>query len=61
MVLILKRGASKKELLAIEKKLPSHGGGFDAFKFNGTVKFNKDGLLLQKELRDEWERTFDRH
>ncbi|MFP9097443.1 hypothetical protein ACLI09_00185 [Flavobacterium sp. RHBU_24] len=29
--------------------------GFDAKAFLGTVKFDKDPLEIQKEMRDEWE------
>ncbi len=59
MVLIIKKGASKKELLAIEKKLSGDSHGFNPDKYTGTVKFKKDGLTLQKQLRDEWERLND--
>jgi len=29
--------------------------GFDAKAFLGKVKFDKDPLAIQKEMRDEWE------
>ncbi len=60
MVLVLKKGASKKEIDAIEKKLykkkPSKG--FNAKKYNGILKLKEDPLAIQKRLRDEWERDF---
>jgi len=58
MVLVLKKGASKKEIEAIEKKLykekPSNG--FDAKKYNGALSLKEDPLTIQLKLRDEWER-----
>jgi hypothetical protein len=60
MVLILKKGASKKEIDALEKKLykekPSRG--FNAKKYNGILKTKEDPLAFQLKLRDEWERDF---
>ena len=58
MVLALKKGATKKDIEAIEKiiykeKVP---GGFNAKKYNGIMKFDEDPLTIQKKLRDEWER-----
>lgn len=59
MVLVLKKGASKEEIEAIEKKLycKKVPTGFDAKKYNGILKLNKDPLTIQKKLRDEWERN----
>ncbi|MBK0380758.1 hypothetical protein [Mucilaginibacter segetis] len=58
MVLVLKKGASKKEIDAIEKALYKEKalGGFNAKKYNGTLKFKGDALTIQEKLRDEWER-----
>jgi hypothetical protein len=61
MVLVIKKGASKKELINIEEKLQKKNRGFDSDKYNGVIKFKKDGLSIQNDLRDEWERTVDRH
>jgi hypothetical protein len=57
MVAIIKKGATKKELHEANKQL--HEGmpprkKFDANKFCGAVKFQEDGLEIQKKLRDEW-------
>jgi hypothetical protein len=59
MVLILKKGASKKEIAAIEKKLYKEkvSTGFNAKKYNGVLKLKEDPLVIQKQLRDEWERS----
>lgn len=59
MVLVLKKGANKTEIAAIEKKLFKRKGpaGFNAKKYNGVIKLKEDPLAIQKKLRDEWERT----
>ena len=57
MVTIVKKGASKKEINNLFEKLIQESKinkGFDAYKFCGKVKFKKDGLEIQKQLRDEW-------
>lgn len=54
MVLILKKGASKKEIEAIEKKL-KHSKGVDTQKYCGKIKLAEDSLLIQKGFRDEWQ------
>ena len=56
MVLILKRGASKKEIEAVTKKLAGirRKKRFDAYKHCGVIKLKKDALVIQKGLRDEW-------
>ncbi len=57
MVLVLKKGAGKKEIDAIEEKLFKEGkSGFNAQKYNGTLKIKGDALKIQKKLRNEWER-----
>ncbi|MEQ1675967.1 MAG: hypothetical protein ABL876_04680 [Chitinophagaceae bacterium] len=60
MVLVLKKGASKKEIAAIEDKLYKGKGktGFNAKKYNGVLKLKSDPLIIQKKLRNEWERNF---
>jgi len=61
MVLILKKGASKKDIEAIEKKLYKEKtlSGFNAKKYNGIIKLKEDPLAIQKRLRNEWERNFN--
>jgi uncharacterized protein (UPF0335 family) len=60
MVLVLKKGAGRKEIEAIEKKLykEKSSGGFNAKKYNGILKLKEDPLTIQKNLRNEWERNF---
>jgi uncharacterized protein (UPF0335 family) len=60
MVLVLKKGATKAEIAALEKKLYGRKKsiGFDAKKYNGILKLEQDPLTIQKQLRDEWERNF---
>ena len=60
MVLVLKRGATKKEIEALEKKLykAKASTGFNAKKYNGILKLKEDPLTIQKRLRNEWERNF---
>ena len=54
MVLVLKKGASKKELLNIEKKLGAKKVT-QLSKYIGKIKITEDALLIQKKLRNEWE------
>ena len=58
MVLVLKKGATKKDIEAIEKLLykEKSTGGFNAKKYNGIMNLKEDPLTIQKELRNEWER-----
>ncbi len=57
MALVLKKGASKKEIEEINKQLsqtPSRKQ-LDAKKYCGVIKLKEDPLTIQKKLRDEWE------
>lgn len=58
MVLVLKKGATLKEIEAIEKKLytDSEKAGFDAKKYNGKIPMGEDAMKIQTRLRNEWER-----
>lgn len=53
MVLILKKGATKKEIELIDKKLKKDAA-IDLMKFCGIIKLKEDPLVIQKKLRDEW-------
>jgi hypothetical protein len=53
MVLVLKKGASKKEIELIGKKLKQNMG-VNVLKHCGTVKLKKDPLEIQNSLRNEW-------
>ena len=57
MVLVLKKGASKKEIASINKKLnmlPARKK-LNAKKFCGVIQLKEDPLAIQKRMRDEWE------
>jgi hypothetical protein len=54
MVLVLKKGASKKEMDNISSKLQVVKG-VNTKKYCGTIKLKEDPLTIQKQMRDEWE------
>ena len=54
MVLILKKGASKKDIQTIEKKLNTKKGT-DTLRYCGVIKLKTDALKIQKDLRNEWQ------
>lgn len=57
MVLILKKGATEKEISAIREKLhkkSSKKKGIDLDKYSGILKLKEDPLVIQKKMRDEW-------
>lgn len=53
MVVVLKKGATKKEMADVVAKLPG-SKGVDTKKFCGVIKLNEDSLVIQKKMRDEW-------
>ena len=53
MVLVLKKGASKKEMQNISKKLQKLTGA-DTKKYYGVIKLKEDPMVIQKQMRDEW-------
>lgn len=57
MVTVLKQGATKERIKKILKQLKkeSESKGIDVYKYLGTIKLKKDALVIQKELRNEWE------
>ena len=57
MTLVLKKGASKQEMRALEEKLQQLPARkqIDASKYSGTIQLKEDPLTIQKKLRDEWE------
>ena len=57
MVLILEKGASKKQMEQLDKKLKQLPARkkIDAKKYCGVIKLKADPLTIQKKLRDEWE------
>jgi len=53
MIVVLKKGATKTEMDAIQAKL-SMTQGVDTKKYCGTIKLKEDALKIQKQMRDEW-------
>ena len=53
MVLVLKKGATKKEMDNISQKLEATKG-VDTKKFCGILKLKEDPLIIQKKMRNEW-------
>jgi len=57
MTVIIKKNIDKKEfrkiLISLEKNKQSKG--VDTSKHCGSIKLKKDSLIIQKEMRDEWE------
>jgi hypothetical protein len=54
MIFILKKGASKKQMDEIHEKLQMTKG-VNTKKYCGTIKLKEDPLVIQKQMRDEWE------
>jgi len=54
MVTIIKKGTNKKDLEKAFSNLKSKKK-FDAYKYCGTIKLNRDPLEIQERMRDEWE------
>jgi hypothetical protein len=57
MVTVLKYGADKKRIKSLIEQLKNHKSkaGIDAYKFCGVITLAEEPLLIQKELRNEWE------
>ncbi len=53
MVLVLKKGASKKEMDDLIKSLKK-STGVNTKKFCGVITLKKNPLHIQKTFRDEW-------
>lgn len=55
MVLVLKKGASKKEIDVLRKKLGKiPKKGVDTKKYCGVIKLKEDPLVIQQKMRNEW-------
>ncbi len=57
MVLVLKKGATKKSIRLLLKNMAekSKHKGVNVRRFVGKITLKKDALKIQRELRDEWE------
>jgi hypothetical protein len=55
MVLVLKKGASRKDIEALRRKLEKRlSSGVDTQKYCGVIKLKEDPLKVQLRMRDEW-------
>ncbi len=54
MILVLKKGTTKKEMDKISAKFQV-AKGVDTKKYCGVIKLSEDPLEIQKKMRDEWE------
>jgi len=57
MTVIIKKNIDKKEFKKILSAFNENkkSKGVDTIKHCGVVKLNKDSLIIQKEMRNEWE------
>jgi len=53
MIAILKKGASQKDMNEIHAKFRTRKGVYTK-KYCGTIKLNKDPLIIQKQILREW-------
>jgi hypothetical protein len=55
MVTIIKKGTSGKEIrIALRKRALKHKGP-DLRKYCGCIRLDIDAVLIQKDMRNEWE------
>ena len=54
MVLVLKKGANKKQMQSIENKLLKKAG-VNTKKFCGVISLKENPLDIQKQIRNEWQ------
>jgi len=57
MVTIIKYGSDNKIIRSLLERLKNQKSriGIDAYKYCGVITLAEEPLLIQKELRDEWE------
>jgi hypothetical protein len=57
MVTVVKYGADKKKIRSLLQQLKNQKSriGIDAYGYCGVLTLAEEPLLIQKELRDEWE------
>jgi len=57
MVTVLKYCADKKNIRLLLERLKNQksSSGIDAYKYCGAITLVEEPLLIQKELRNEWE------
>jgi hypothetical protein len=54
MATVIKRKSNRRNISKIFDKAVS-SKGVDTKKYCGVIKLSKDPLVIQKQLRDEWE------
>jgi hypothetical protein len=57
MVTVIKYGSDKKKIKSMLERLKKQKSniGIDAYKYCGVITLAEEPLLIQKEMRDEWE------
>ena len=57
MTVIVKKEVNKKEFEKILNSFRQNkkSKGVDTFKYCGSIQLSKDPLIIQKEMRNEWE------
>jgi hypothetical protein len=55
MVLVLKKGATKEEIIRVSQRLKLKPKKRDLSRWCGIIKLKEDVLTIQKRMRDEWE------
>jgi len=53
LVLVLKKGALKKEIELLKKI--KHKTGVEVMKYCALIKLKEDALTIQKKLNNEWQ------
>jgi len=54
MLIEIKNPITKAKLEKARRALMSRKKGFNPDPFIGKIKWGKDALLIQREMRDEW-------
>jgi hypothetical protein len=54
MVTVIKKGTSKQLIIKLLQRISS-SKGLNAFKYCGIIRFDTDAVIIQKQMRDEWE------
>ncbi len=49
-----KKKVTKQHITRIRKRKDLKSSGVDTLKYCGIIKLKKDALVIQKELRNEW-------
>jgi len=57
MVTVIKYGSDKKKIKSMLERMKKQKSnmGIDAYKYCGVITLAEEPLLIQKEMRNEWE------